>query len=385
MISTDYEKCTGCGVCIQKCPQKCIHWIEGEFGFKYIKVNEYECINCGLCEKVCPIDKKRIQPENQTAYALVNKNKAILMNSTSGGAFSALAESILCDGGVVYGCTMTPEFQVCHIRVEAQSEISKLRGSKYVQSDMGDVFNRIDEDLRSGSKVLFTGTPCQVAGLYGFLGKNYDNLLTADIICHGVGSQAYFDKYIKWIKIKKVGLERIEFRNKKFVGWSCGGLFTVKGQDIPFYNHEHYYYSYFLSGEIYRKSCYSCSYANMTRVGDITLGDFWGAEGINFGFDISEGCSLVIANTNKGEKNIVHLGSLVKMKSVDVAKAVKNNEQLSRPSASKESRQERLQEYNTLSGMEIQKKYIHHHKGRILKGEIKKMIPYSIRSKFRGI
>ena len=385
MISTDYESCTGCGACVQKCPQKCIEWVPGEFGFKYPRVDENKCVACGLCDKVCPIGKNPPRVGTQTVYALVTNNKSVLMNSTSGGAFSAFAESTLNDGGVVYGCAMSPDFQVQHIRIEKQSEISKLRGSKYVQSDMRDCFNRISEDLKSGRKVFFTGTPCQVAGLYGFLNKNSEHLLTADIICHGVGSQAYFDKYVEWIKTKKEGLERIEFRNKKYVGWSCGGLLTVKGKDVPFYNHEHYYYSYFLSGEIYRKSCYSCPYANMNRIGDITLGDFWGAEGLNIGFDVSEGCSLVIVNSDKGKEAVVRLGEAVESKVVEKQDAVRKNEQLTSPSEYKDSRAIRLKEYNTLNGIEIQKKYEKTHMSRLLKGKIKTLLPYSVKAKLRNI
>jgi len=237
--------------------------------------------------------------------------------------------------------------------------------------------------LREGRKTFFTGTPCQVAGLYGFLGKEYDNLLTADIICHGVGSQAYFDKFVEWLKIKKVGLERIEFRNKKFVGWSCGGLLSTKGKETPFYNHAHYYYSYFLSGEIYRKSCYSCPYASINRVGDITLGDFWGAEALNIGFDVSNGCSLLIANTSKGKKAIESLGDDIERKTVQIREAVKNNEQLSAPSRYKETRLDRLREYDTLSGEIIQKKYEKTHLSRLLKGKLKTMLPYGLKAKLR--
>ena len=385
MIKADYEKCTGCGACLQRCPQKCIEWTLGEFGFKYPKADENKCVNCGLCDKACPIGRLPAELENQAVFALVNKDKSILMNSTSGGAFSALAKAVFEDGGVVYGCEMGPEFQVRHAKATSKDELHRFRGSKYVQSDTDNTYNLVKNDLKEGIKVLYSGTPCQIAGLLGFLGKQYDNLTTIDIVCHGVASQLYFDKFIEYIKEKKPGLTRIEFRNKKFVGWSCSGLLTTNGKDYPFYNHEYYYYSYFLSGEIYRKSCYTCPYANLNRIGDLTLGDFWGVEGLNIGMDVSNGCSLVSVNTNKGKNLIESLGSQIDMTAVDTAVAAKNNAQLIRPSTYKESRKERLQEYDTLSGAEIQKKYIYNHKGRILKGAIKKMIPYSIKSKIRGM
>ena len=385
MIKADYEKCTGCGACLQRCPQKCIEWTLGEFGFKYPKADENKCVNCGLCDKACPIGRLPAKLENQAIFALVNKDKSILMNSTSGGAFSALAKAVFEDGGVVYGCEMGPEFQVRHAKATSKDELHRFRGSKYVQSDTDNTYNLVKNDLKEGIKVLYSGTPCQIAGLLGFLGKQYDNLTTIDIVCHGVASQLYFDKFIEYITEKKPGLTRIEFRNKKFVGWSCSGLLTTNGKDYPFYNHEYYYYSYFLSGEIYRKSCYTCPYANLNRIGDLTLGDFWGVEGLNIGMDVSNGCSLVSVNTNKGKNLIDSLGLQINITAVDIAAAARNNAQLTRPSTYKESRKERLQEFDTLNGAEIQKKYIYNHKGRILKGIIKKMIPYSIKSKIRGM
>ncbi len=389
MLKVDYEHCTGCGACVQHCPKQCISWKAGEFGFRYPIIDEKTCIDCHLCEKVCPIDKELKKPEDQKVYAVVNSDKETLLHSTSGGAFSAIAESILSDGGVVYGCSMEDGFQVRHIRVSTSENLQKLRGSKYVQSNTGTTFKHAEEDLRAGLKVLYSGTPCQIAGLQNYLGKEYDNLLTVDIVCHGVGSQAYFDKFMDDLRRRYGDVQDVRFRDKKYVGWSCGGVVVSlspnkEKTEQPFYNHENYYYSYFLSGDIYRKSCYACKYANAMRQGDITLGDFWGVEALKLPIDSYNGCSLMIVNTEKGKMFVNDIEGVKKVEAT-VEDAVRHNDQLSHPSKLPEIRQQRLEEYNKLDGLQIQKNYLETHKKGIIRGKIKVMIPKKLRAKLRGI
>ena len=390
MIKTDYIKCTGCGACLQSCPKKCITWCRGEFGFKYPSVDRDICIDCGLCERVCPIEKHTAEIKSQNVYAVVNKDSQVLKRSTSGGAFSAIASKVLKDNGVVYGCIMGNSFKVKHVRIEKESQLGKLRGSKYVQSDTENTFNSVKSDLLNGIKVLYSGTPCQIDGLISFLGKKYDNLITVDIVCHGVGSQAYFNKFVDQFKKHCPSVERIEFRNKRFVGWSCGGVVVKHDSQgskkvLPFYNYENYYYSYFLSGEIFRKSCYSCKYANTNRVADITLGDFWGIEKICPSFDSKDGCSLVIINTPNGEKVLNSIADNMRLINLDIESAKKNNAQLTKPFESKSSRSERLNEFNTLSGEEIQSRYMKSHAKSRVKGRLKTLIPRSVRYRLRRI
>lgn len=180
------DKCTGCGACIQICPKQCITWSEKEFGFKYPFIDEKNCISCGLCEQVCQIDKNIVQPEKQKAYAAVHKNKEILLESTSGGAFSAIAHYVLKKQGCVFGSTMDANMQVRHIYITKEEELNRLRGSKYVQSDIGNTYSQAESKLKKGILVLFTGTPCQIAGLKDYLRKDYENLITVDLVCHGV-------------------------------------------------------------------------------------------------------------------------------------------------------------------------------------------------------
>lgn len=387
MIKTDFEKCTACGACVQSCPKKCISWQGGDFGFRYPIVNANECINCHQCEKVCPLDKAVNVPENQHFYAAVHKDKMILQKSTSGGVFSALADYVLVRNGIVYGCMMDSDFQVKHVRVSNKDEMEKLRSSKYVQSNTLNTYRQALIDLRKGAYVLYTGTPCQIAGLNHFLGKKYDKLITIDLVCHGVGSQKYFDKFVTNLKEREGNVLALRFRDKKYVGWSCGGGVVVvnntnsatKDVDRPFYNFENYYYSYFLSGTIYRKSCYSCPYASLNRPGDFTLGDFWGVESLNLGLDVSHGCSLVITNTDKARQILNELNTL-SIVEVSFEKSVKHNAQLNHPvPLNNDIRCKLLKQYESMSGNEIQKCYKEENKMNLLKGQIKVHMPYGMK------
>lgn len=379
MLTVDYEHCTGCEACAQRCPKHCISMVPGEFDFIYPEIDLEVCIDCHLCEKACPIERSVSKPKNQQAYAGVHKNNEILKASTSGGAFTALADFVLRNNGVVYGVQMD-EFVVHHVRVEAVADIPQLRGSKYLQSRIGTAFQEAEADLKNGRQVLFTGTPCQIDGLKHFLGRDYDKLITVDIVCHGVGSQKYFDKFVETLKVKAPNAKEIKFRSKKYTGWSCSSGATVmeNGSEKPFYYHENYYYQFFLQGDIYRKSCYSCKYANLDRPGDITLGDFWGVEKLKLPLNTYNGCSLVIVNTEKGNRVIEQIDEL-SIEVVNMDDAIKRNEQLMHPSELRAKREQRLNDYQTKTGMEIEKLYFQNDKKSVLKGKIKKMIPYHIK------
>lgn len=387
MLSVDYEHCTGCMACVQKCPRQCISMVEGEFGFLYPQVNREQCVDCHFCEQICPVNKDVERPTVQKAFAVVHKNPDVVNDSTSGGAFTAFAKLMLQKSGVIYGCSMD-NFQVHHIRVDKEEKLIRLRGSKYVQSNTEDTYRQAESDLRNGKTVLYSGTPCQIAGLKKFLGKPYENLFTIDIICHGVGSQKYFDKFLDDLARRLGKVLEIKFRSKRYVGWSCGGMvvsLSEKGNKNvqPFYNHENYYYSYFLSGDIYRKSCYSCPYASMERQGDITLGDFWGVESLKLTINSYRGCSLVLANSEKGERVLKQLSD-IECVEVKLKDAMKHNSQLVHPSELKDQRNLRILEYETMSGEQIQHVYIKNNKKVLLKGKIKTMIPYSLKVKLRG-
>lgn len=387
MFIINYEKCAGCGACVQSCPKHCISWATKEFDFRYPEIDKTTCINCSLCEKVCPINKELKAPIAQKAYAAVHKDLGVLKKSTSGGAFTALADTIFNRGGVVYGVAMLGGMQVKHIRVEDRTVFYKLRSSKYVQSDTGTTYRMVEQDLKTGKVVLYSGTPCQIDGLKCFLRKEYENLYTADIVCHGVGSQAYFDKYMEFAKERYGEIKELRFRSKEYAGWSCGGGVVVvsasNSKIIPYRDFDNYYYSYFLSGDIYRKCCYSCKYANTNRVGDFSLGDYWGVEALHLPLKTENGCSLVLVNSKKAFELFKEMNDLEYVET-SVEDSTRQNKQLKTPSNQPVDREKRIREYKNLSAKAIQKIYLKEHKKYVLKGAIKSMIPYKIKLYIRG-
>ena len=388
MFAINYENCTGCGACVQRCPKQCISWTTKEFDFRYPQVDEATCINCGLCEKVCPIDKELKAPIVQKAYAAVHKDSSVLGKSTSGGAFTALADAIFSQGGVVYGAAMLNGMQVKHIRTENRTALAELRSSKYLQSDTGTTYQMVEQDLKQGKVVLYSGTPCQIDGLKCFLRKEYENLYTADIVCHGVGSQAYFDKYMEFAKERYGKIKVLRFRSKEYAGWSCGGVVVVVGtsnseKKIQYRDFDNYYYSYFLSGDIYRKCCYSCKYANTKRVGDFSLGDYWGVEALNLPLQTENGCSLLLVNNERAEKLLETIVDLDKVETT-IEQAAHCNKQLNEPSRLPESRQKRIEEYESMSGQQIQKVYLKTHRKTVVKGKLKALMPYKLKLLIRS-
>lgn len=392
MLSVDKARCTGCGACVQMCPKNCISFVEGELGTFFPQIKTTSCIECGLCEKVCPIGKETSVKEKQKFFAAVNKDKDILQKSTSGGFFSAIAQYVLGQNGVVYGCSFTEDFQVKHTRVEQACDLEQLRGSKYVQSNTCNTFKEAKDDLDAGRMVLYTGTPCQIAGVKSFLGKEYGNLITVDIVCHGVGSQAFFDKYMQFMNQRHGKVRELQFRGKEFAGWSCGGgvvvvdpLDSSRAIRKPYYDYNNYYYHYFLHGDIYRESCYTCEYANINRPGDFTMGDFWGVESYHLGGDTKDGCSLVIANTSKANALLPRLGQYLEIKEVTREQATKANAQLVHPSSESSIRSQLIEQHNSMTGAQIDEAFRRKNRKLILKLHLKAMIPYRVKYLLRKI
>ncbi len=388
MLTVDYEKCTGCGACVQRCPKRCISWTQREFGFRYPQIDKDACVNCGLCEKVCPTDKALEVPVEQKVYAAVHKDTEVLAKSTSGGAFTAIADAIFAQGGIVYGAAMLDDMQVKHIRTTGKDDFEGLRSSKYLQSDTGTTYQMVEQDLKQGKFVLYSGTPCQIDGLKNFLGKDYETLYTVDIVCHGVGSQAYFDKYMDFARERYGKIKALRFRSKEYAGWSCGGVVVVVDSSdclkkIPYRDFDNYYYSYFLSGDIYRKSCYSCKYANTNRVGDFTLGDYWGVEALNLPLQTENGCSLLLVNNQHAMQLLDEIESLDRVETT-VEQAAHCNKQLNAPSKLMDSRQNRIGEYESMSGQQIQKEYLKNHRKTVVKGQLKALMPYKLKLLIRS-
>lgn len=312
------EQCCGCKLCQDCCPAKAINMIECDLGVLYPDIDESKCIDCNLCKKNCPASKKlNIPVEEQSVFAAINKDQLFLMTSASGGVFSALAENVINKSGVVYGAAMIKDAEqilsVKHIRVASIDDLYLLQGSKYLQSDMEGIYEQIKVDIKKDKLVLFCGTPCQVAAVKSLCGTP-ENLILVELICHGVPSQQLFTEYLKTLqqKNKFSSIETFNFRSKES-GWGlCAILKTkskhgkVKFTRIPCNISS--YYKMFLRCETYRDSCYKCKYAVNERVGDLTIGDYWGVEKddriykeiLSNGYNITQGVSCVIASSKKG-------------------------------------------------------------------------------------
>ncbi|MCQ2471002.1 MAG: Coenzyme F420 hydrogenase/dehydrogenase, beta subunit C-terminal domain [Clostridia bacterium] len=329
------QHCSGCGSCVQACTKKAITFKTDDDGFTYPLVDKDKCISCGRCYAVCPFDGADKISQNQKFYAVKSKSSSVIKDSSSGGAFYEIAKAFCDENYVVFGAEMCDNLKVRHSFIDDFSHISKLQKSKYVQSDINNSFEKVKEFLKENKKVLFSGTPCQIAGLRKFLGKDYDNLLAVDIVCHGVPNQQLFDKYIKELS-ESLGQEisSFTFRNKKnFEKKSCNQktvlIKTNKGKSIVKEVLQCEYLAAFHEAMFYRPSCYECPFASTERVGDITLADFWGAEKFYSSFDDGKGVSLVIANTEKGSELLTKTEIL--FVETDKERAVANNAQLKRP------------------------------------------------------
>lgn len=329
------EKCTGCRCCEFVCKQGAIKMLRDKEGFLFPNVDFDKCINCGVCEKRCPnntIDKLNLKVDN--AFAIVTKNKNILTNSSSGGMFSVIAEYVLSKNGVVFGAAFIENLKLQHIYIDNENDLKKLRGSKYFQSDVSDSYVLVKSFLEKKVFVYYTGTPCQVAGLKSFLNKDYDNLITSDLICHGVPSPLFFEKYRDFLEKKyKASLSSISFR--KLNGWGVVEQFVLKNNrrtiKKSYADYCSKYLSSFLKGVLFRNSCYSCPYANLNRCGDITIGDFWGIQRFSK-IDSKNGVSAVLLNSTKAKKIFDEIKDGVIYEIHPISHVTENNPNLLKPS-----------------------------------------------------
>lgn len=315
------EDCCGCSACAQKCPQQCIEMCEDSEGFVYPQLDTSRCVNCHLCEKVCPIINNHKSQNPLHAYAVQHNDDTILHDSSSGGAFSLLAAEILKKNGVVYGACFNDNFEsVFHNRITNIEELSLLRGSKYLQSDINGTFKRVEQDLYQNKLVLFSGLPCQIMALRTFLQKNFDMLYTVDLICHGVPSPKIWRYYLHNIvyennkSLSTPSIESLSFREKS-EGWRDYKLWVrfEKGNGTYstfFYNDA--YMQLFLNDVILRPSCYKCKAKEGRSHSDITLGDFWQINCFDKNIDDNRGLSLVLVNSKKGDSLIKKTDCIVK-------------------------------------------------------------------------
>ena len=306
----DENQCTGCEACKNSCPQSCISMQSDENGFSHPFIDYTNCTGCKICENSCPVLHKPIfcRSSEPSVYACWHKDDVIRIGSSSGGLFSAVAEVVLKKDGVVFGATYDENMSVYHTGVELTEDLKKLRKSKYVQSQIGNSYQKVKQFLESDKEVLFVGTPCQVIGLYSYLGREYESLLTADLICGGVPSPKVFAGYIESIESRfNTRLKDINFRDKRH-GWENNSVIAMStSRQYHLKGDNNSYFAGYILHLTLRESCYQCKFVGLPRVGDLTIADFWGVQGDNSisQREIDKGISLLMINNLSIEKELL--------------------------------------------------------------------------------
>ena len=382
--------CCGCGACLNACPKGAITMKEDEAGFIFPEVDEALCISCGICKKVCIFkDKNAGAPEGEPeVFAAVFKDRKILEESSSGGIFTPLACAVLDRGGAVFGAAWNDEMSLEHICVENKEDLGRLRGSKYVQSNTKETFSQVKDILNEGRSVCYCATPCQIAGLKAFLGKDYENLLTIDIICHGVPSIRMLQDDLKAVAGEKYSsIKDIRFRDKRY-GWAVKGAVLTDDKEFKYNASTSPYYFYFLKGEIYRESCYSCRFPSENRQGDITLGDYWGIRGelIEKLGDINpdKGISCVLINTENGRKWFDLIASSISLEPSSRQSVEKRNGQLTHSSTPLPEHEALLGGYIKNGYAAYKEGYKKHTKEHLVRAA-KNMLPAKVKRKINDI
>ena len=335
------KKCVGCNACVQRCPKGCIRLEEDEEGFLYPKTDSSLCVDCHLCEKVCPVIFRKEKRLPLKVYAMRNRDENIRFRSSSGGIFYLLAAAVLARGGVVFGARFNERWEVIHDYTETLEGLAPFLGSKYVQSRIGNSYRQAELYLKAGRPVLFSGTPCQIAGLQNYLGKGNEYLLTVDLICHGAPSPRVWDNYLGELLEKKSlpggRIKEISFRNKK-QGWKNYN-FVIAGTEgkeqqseikewISEPGSENRFMQGFLGDLYLRPSCYACPVKSFRSGSDLTLGDFWGIEEIMPEWEDKRGTSAVFVHSEKGVEIVRKIADKCDWRQSDYGQVVRKNPSL---------------------------------------------------------
>ncbi len=347
------DNCCGCTACYAICPRFAIEMQEDQKGFLYPNVDKDKCVECNLCKNVCnlEIEKNYIKK----AYIVKNKDEDVVKNSQSGGAFTAISDLVLEQDGVVYGVVLDEKLEAKYVRVCTKEERDTMRGSKYIQSRLGNIHAEIMRDLKN-KKVLFSGTPCQVAGMIKYLklkNANLENLLTIDIICHGVPSVLVWRDLLRYYEKKyNTRINGAVFRDKKYGNWEYAPTtLNINGKIIT----DSIYGKLYGSVLMLRESCYKCQYTHLNRVGDFTIGDAWGLKQNNPEFYDTRGTSLLLLNSCESEKYLINLKNKLMLKEVNINDYMQEN--LLMPSKPNRDIEEFWNDYKKKSFNYIIKKY----------------------------
>lgn len=340
--------CCGCGSCEQVCPKQAISMRKNSYGFDYPVIDTDKCIDCGLCVKKCQciadnniIDTKE---EPQVYMSYINDGKA-LKKSSSGGIAYELGKYILEQNGVVFGAVYNDNMEIVHDKIDSMENLYRIQGSKYAQSKIGTTYIEAQRCLKEGRKVLYTGTPCQIGGLYHFLGKDYDNLYTVDLICYGVASPEIFKEYVKWKETTTKGkIKDINFRNKiDRWGISITDIQYHDRKRLLKYSEADEWYQTFIAHVSTRESCHHCQYTNLQRMSDVTVGDYWGIEKFRPDLDTSVGLSKVLINTDKGVEIFNNIKADIWSEQMPVDTAIRDN--LKHPPKKSDKREKFIADY----------------------------------------
>ncbi len=375
------EKCTGCQACKNVCPRRAIDMVEDSEGF-LLPVKNSNCTDCKLCLKTCPVmnDVKKSKVLNESkVYLLRHKDEDVVNLSSSGGAFTAIVQEYDSEDCVVFGAEYENDFKVSHNYVQCIKELDKLRKSKYVQSDVKDTYAEVKDFLIAGKKVIYSGTPCQIAGLRNYLGRDYHNLLCVDLICHGVPSYKVFRKYLEFIERKyNSKVKRVTFRERKKEGknWNSKNISILfgNGRSIVQSSTQNDYLKGYHNKLFYRRSCENCKFASIERNSDITIADCWGIEKVFKDIDVHKGYSMVVVNTEKGERIFEEVKKHQDVKQLSLNFAISSNAQFSHPT---EFHKNRKVFYDNLDKMQFDKLVNKCLRRDLIKARIRKVIPKS--------
>lgn len=384
------NQCTGCLACVDICSKECITVTMDEEGFFRPVIDNATCIDCGACTKKCPANNELSQRNNVAdleAFSFVHPSEENLMNSASGGAFVRLAEYVIKQGGVVFGACYNSDYSVSMRAAFTQEELLPMCGSKYVECKAEDSYKQVKQLLDAGKTVLFTSTPCRIAGLYSTLGnKNYDNLYTAELVCHGVPSTKLFNEYLEYLTKKYGEITSYSFRDKSKWGWGSWGSFSYKTKNGTekkkhFVVANDYYYSLFFKENTLRESCYVCKYASLPRCGDVVLGDFWGIDSVDAERAKAVGVSLIITTNEKG-KRLVGDACGEDLRKTDFDASIKHNQTVIKPTKRPQSRDSFYKAFNELGFLRAAQKYC---KLRHVIPVISRYIPKDLKSKVKKL
>lgn len=358
---TDKKSCCGCGACYNVCPKQCIAMKPDHEGFLYPEVDAGKCVECGLCEKVCPVlQVKGDEPIPQSAFLVQIKDEKVRRESTAGGAFTAIAEYIISNGGVVYGVAYNNDFHVSHTSAETTAELFRFRNSKYVQSDTNNTFREAEEHLKSGRMVCYSGTPCQIEGLRQYLRKDYENLITVDVVCHAVPSPLIWDKYLE-MQRERFGNDftNVLFRDKHY-GYKYSTM-TIKGKD----GKNVYNYGIdtdpmlraFFSDICDRPSCYDCVFKKRYRVSDFTIWDCYSVGSFDKKLDDDKGTTRVLIHSEKGRELFEQIKPSLRYTEVTSDQLTAGVKEMFHSVGGNEKRDQFFRDANSKSGAELFRQY----------------------------